>query len=137
MLRVLVLAAAILLPVSVLAQSFVSINRMEVIPQPNGGMEVIEKADTGVRDVWCAAGDYVRRVLGNPTRARLYLTKPHGPSQSRPGRNSVGFTITPDAQMASNGPSYSASLRDIGTNLSVASSYSYCDDVLFEDFRDR
>ena len=107
------------------------------IPQANNGMEVIERSDSGVRDVWCAAADYVRAVLGDPVRARLYLIKPRGPSQSRPGRKSVGFTISPDENMAANSPSYSASLREIGTNLSVATSYTYCDDVLFEWIRDR
>ena len=137
MLRTTILAVSLFLPLTATAQSFVSINRMEVIPQANNGMEVIERSDSGVRDVWCAAADYVRAVLGDPVRARLYLIKPRGPSQSRPGRKSVGFTISPDESMAANSPSYSASLREIGTNLSVATSYTYCDDVLFEWIRDR
>jgi hypothetical protein len=132
MFRSSVIVLATVLPIAAFAQSFQSINKLEVIPRGPTSLEVIESPSSGVRDVWCAAADYVRQRLGDPIRARLTLNKPHGPSRDRPGRDSVGFTITPDPAIKGTGPSIYATLDEIGTNLSVPGSYQYCEDVLYE-----
>ncbi|MDW4497011.1 hypothetical protein R5H30_03385 [Sulfitobacter sp. D35] len=114
-------------------QAYRSINYHYVVPLNANSMEVVERADSGVRDVWCAAADYVRRVLGDPRRARLYLIAPSGPARTAQGRRGTSFTIS--AEAAGNpSPSYSASLRTVGTNLSVAAAWNYCRDTLDERF---
>lgn len=125
-------ALAIVLPLAANAQGFQSINRLEVIPKGPTSLEVIESPTSGVRDVWCAAADYVRQRLGNPVHARLTLNKAHGPSQDRPGRDSVGFTIAPDPAIKGKGPAIYATLDEVGNNLSLPGSYRYCEDLLEE-----
>ena len=132
MFRSSIIALVLVLPIAAAAQSFQSINRLEVVPTGPASLEVIESPSSGVRDVWCAAADYARHRLGNPIRAKLTLIKPRGPSQYRAGRNSVGFTIAPDPAVAGSGPTIYATLDEVGNTLSVPGSYRYCEAVLFE-----
>ncbi|MDW4496596.1 hypothetical protein R5H30_01275 [Sulfitobacter sp. D35] len=127
--RVLCVLFAGVLPVMATAQTFTAVNRLAVVPLGPGSFEVVETVKTGGRGYWCAAADYVRRQLGNPRRAQIYVIAPLGPSRTVAGARAVGFTITPDTNMAQLKPSYSAATNKLGTNLSVLTSYKYCSDA--------
>lgn len=117
---------AISLPITALAEPFEARNRLMVMPTGPSSMEVVEQADSGLDEVWCAAAQYVEERLGNPMRAILYLISPQGPSKTTPGRNAVGFTIKPSAEMAAKPQSNSETLTEVGTNVSVEFASSNC-----------
>ncbi|XDA96900.1 hypothetical protein AB1M95_12270 [Sulfitobacter sp. LCG007] len=132
MYRIAAVALAALLPITAQAQQvFKSVNRLSVVPLSQTSFEVIERSDSGVRDIWCAGGDYVRHVLGDPRRARIFLIRRSGPAQTVNGRRGTTFTISPEAA-GNPGPSFSASITTTGTNLSANQAQTFCRDVLEE-----
>lgn len=64
-----------------------------------GQFEVFARAGDSGSDLWCAASEFAERELRVPTNGRIYLVTPRGPSQTRPGRTSATFTISPDAAL--------------------------------------
>lgn len=73
----------------------------QVVPQPGppGVFEVFSRPGDGAPEFWCAAGIFAEDQLYTPQSARLYLLRPRGPSATRPGRTSVVFTVSPDAEL--------------------------------------
>jgi hypothetical protein len=114
------------------AQAFRPDFPLTVIQAPDSGeFEVIEEHAAGPRQIWCAAAEHGRDVLGLPTATRLYIARGRGPSQLAPGRISVRFSPVPVTAVApkQDGP-YTASLRDVGFSLSIGHAQTYCDNVV-------
>ncbi|MGB8624465.1 MAG: hypothetical protein WCD16_16775 [Paracoccaceae bacterium] len=98
-------------------------NQQKVLPDPSdpAAFEVFPYAGAGPRDYWCAAGEYVMRGLHRDPGTRVYLLAPLGESVRAPGRQSIRFTVAPDAELlrrAENLPEggYGLSLTRIGEN---------------------
>ncbi|MBM1688759.1 hypothetical protein [Sulfitobacter geojensis] len=120
------------LPLPAMAQSYLAVNRLNVVPISATSFEVIEGRGEGARGMWCAAADYVlngQRQSGNP---RLYVQSPRGPSVTVAGRKGAVFTT--DASSLPDGPkqSYSVSVRTAGLGLPLAHAYQFCKDYQIE-----
>jgi hypothetical protein len=120
-----VLMAALLAAVpgpSVLADTeFRAINRMTVTPAENGVFYISGRATLWARDYWCAAGEYALRRLRLPETARIYVVDPY-----RPGRNEIGFSTDPGGLEPVRIIDLGSSVREAGSNLSVAVADSFC-----------
>ncbi|HDR27193.1 hypothetical protein [Rhodovulum sp.] len=64
-----------------------------------GQFEVFVRAGDSGSDLWCAASEFAERKLRVPVNRRIYLVTPRGPSQTRPGRESAVFTVSPEAAL--------------------------------------
>ena len=105
-----------------LGQSYLAINRLDVVPLTRG--------------IWCAAADYTRRTGRDGPQKRLYVMTPRGPSKTRPGATAVAYTLAPDERLKNTPASYSVSVRREGENLPVHHAYNFCD-VIVDDLLDR
>jgi len=110
---------------------FVARNLVQVVPDPSvpGRFEVRQRAGEGGSGYWCAAGQYViegRRM--HPT-TRVYLQQPMGPGRVA-GRNSIGFTVAPDAQLSATADAQvnglTMSMKRVGENWSAEHARSQC-----------
>lgn len=132
--RSLIIAAIIALstPVAGSAQTFRSVNYLDVLPLTATTFEVIESGGKGPRGVWCAAAEYAERRLR--ARGRIYVLEARGPSRSVQGRNSVIFTT--DASSLSQGPSQSVllSTSQVGIGLPIAHAIQFCRDADYRLF---
>ncbi len=96
--------------------------------------EVFEQRGAGPTHIWCVAADHARRNLDAASAQRIYIFKPLGASQTEPGRQSVGFTLSPaeaglDQGQAGSGPILSfTSIRQIGASLNLTHALQYCTD---------
>ena len=90
-------ACAIVLPV-LAAQSYLAVNRLNVVPISPDDFEVIEDRGASARQIWCAAADYVQAIGRDRPRLRLYVKEARGKSRTVPNRKGVVFTINPDAK---------------------------------------
>lgn len=96
--------------------------------------EVFEQRGAGPTHIWCVAADHARRNLGAASVQRIYIAKPLGESQTEPGRQSVGFTLSPseaglEQGRAGSGPILSfTSIRQIGASLNLTHALQYCSD---------
>ncbi|SIO57439.1 hypothetical protein SAMN05444722_3730 [Rhodovulum sp. ES.010] len=72
-----------------------------VVPDPTvpGQFEVFTVPGDAGRDLWCAAGIYAIDELNVPATRRIHLVRPLGSSDTRPGRKSAVFTVSPDAEI--------------------------------------
>lgn len=64
-----------------------------------GQFEVIARPGDAAPNLWCAAGEYADRALGQPMAERIYVVKTLSPSVRRPGTKSVFFTVRPTADL--------------------------------------
>lgn len=131
-------AVVLALPVAAVAQTYVALNRLTVVPLNATDFEVIEARGEGARGIWCAAADFAQNRLTPQRSGRLYVKTPRGPSLSGVGRKGVVFTI--DANQLSVPPSQalSVSARTAGQGLPIHHAYQFCrdyqiepDDILF------
>ncbi|MEL7262630.1 MAG: hypothetical protein AAGK69_14700 [Pseudomonadota bacterium] len=90
--------------------------------------EAIEADGAGGMQMWCAAGIFTRKVLGQ-RGGDIAVAQARGPSAAYPGRKSVIFTTQAVADPKS---SYSTSLRTPGLTFSMAHAYAQCRSVLPE-----
>ena len=130
MLRQLALAALMTLPTSAVADRFY-FRELIVIPVRQidaNSFEVVEADGAGGMQMWCAAGIFSRKILGQ-RGGDLTVTQPRGPSQRYPGRTSVVFTTLPVADTKS---SYSTSVRTAGLSFSMTHAYAQCRSMLPE-----
>jgi hypothetical protein len=118
-------------PAPAMAQFYQAVNRLQVVPLNANDFEVIEARGEGARGIWCAAADYVTQVRGI-TSGRLYVKTPRGRSVSGMGR--IGVVFTTNAASLSTPPttSFSVSVRDAGSGLSVVHALQFCKDYLLE-----
>jgi len=117
-------------PLAALAQPYVAINRLLVVPLNATDFEVIEGRGEGARGMWCAAASFAQDRLGLPRNTRLYVKTARGPSVSGAGRRGVVFTtstkgVTPKT-------SYSVSVREPGLGLPQYHAFQFCNDYLIE-----
>lgn len=138
-LRIAVIAAyscAMALPV-LAAQSYLAVNRLNVVPMNPDDFEVIEDRGAGARQIWCAAADYVQAIGRDRPRLRMYVKEVRGNSRTVPNRKGVVFTINPDDKLKNTPPSYSVTVTNLGENLPVGHARDFCDafiDDLFDRF---
>ncbi|MEL6465568.1 MAG: hypothetical protein AAFQ58_11425 [Pseudomonadota bacterium] len=118
------LALATVLPTLAPAQDKVRRERFQVpiFSLDANTFEVIENDGAGGSELWCAAGIYVRRTLGQ-RGGDITIQTPRGPSQAAPGRRSVIFTTAPVEGAVS---SYSQGVRQAGKRFSMAHAYALC-----------
>ncbi len=109
-------------------------NGHEVQALGNGVYEVVGRVGSGPQQYWCGIGDYAISVLGVAAVQRIYIWRPLGPSQVRPGRKAVHFALSPPPG-ADTSVDYSLSVRRAGDNLNAAMAQQYCYDFGYEDFR--
>lgn len=114
------------------ASAWWAYNRHEVLPVSNGVFEVVSEVGSGAQQFWCAAGDYAYRALGAAAAQRIYIVRAIGPSQTRPGRKSVQFSLVPPPG-ADTEPRLSLSVKAVGDNLRAAAAQQYCFGNGYED----
>lgn len=110
-----------------------AINRSEVFPISSDRFEVVNRSNSRTQEYWCAAGDYAIRQLRTSATQRIYVVSPIGPSQFRPGKRGVQFSLTPPPE----GPapqSYSLSVKTVGENITASFARNYCLDNLMIEF---
>ncbi len=78
------------------AEAFRSFNGAQVNPIDDIVFEVIPKNSPRTGDIWCAASEYARRVLGAGWRTRVYVVQGQGTSVTTGRRTAIQFTIYPD-----------------------------------------
>ena len=118
------------------AQSYLAVNRLDVVPMTQDTFEVIESRGAGASAIWCAAADYTIWAGRDGPRKRLYVLTPRGPSRTRAGATAVAYTLTPDDRLRNTPPSYSVSVRREGENLAVFHAHNFCD-VFIDELLDR
>ena len=84
--------------------------------------EIVESSGAGSNQMWCAAGIYVRRVLGQ-SGGSISVLEPRGPSKSRPGSVGVVFTTDPVDNEFSG---FSPSIRRAGLTYSMTHAFALC-----------
>ena len=121
-----------LTPLVAAAQSYIAVNRLQVVAINASEFEVIEARGEGARGMWCAAADYVTRTQGHRAGQRLYVKTPRGPSVTVQGRKGAIFTT--DASRLPNGPkqSVSVSVKIAGLGLPVNHAIQFCKDYQIE-----
>ena len=87
--------------------------------------EIIEADGAGGSQIWCAAGIYARRVLGQ-RGGDITIVRARGPSEAFPDRVGVVFT-TANVRDASTG--FSASTRRVGLRFSMQHAFSLCTEM--------
>ncbi len=88
--------------------------------------EVIEADGAGGTQMWCGAGIYVRRVLGQ-RGGDIQIVTPRGPSTTMPGRKSVVFTTEVSGE--GGGGFFSPSTRTAGRSVSMTHAFALCSDM--------
>jgi hypothetical protein len=132
--KVNVIGAALALLVGALpanAKSFKAINRLTVNPISATEFEVINRASSSPRALWCAAADYSGRRLDRYNKTDLIIITPIGPSMTQPDRNGVIFTIDPNQSDVAPIKSYSVTVKTAGASMSVGHAKMFCDDDTF------
>lgn len=89
-----VVALAAALPVN--AQSYRSINSLEVVKADANVIEVIGRVGAGKEDYWCSVGDYVRRVLQLPWKTEIYVVSDISRSVTTGAKSAARFTLHPE-----------------------------------------
>lgn len=120
------LALAAALTITTLAPAYAQSIRgrytLPVVAIDANTFEVVEAGGAGSSQIWCAAGIFTKRVLGQ-SGGDIYIKVPRGPSQSMPGRKSVIFTTAPvDGAFTSN----SRSVRQAGETHSMTHANAIC-----------
>lgn len=118
--RLMVLAPLLLLPMPVSA--FTAQNGMtatQISPTEIAVAHDVRRDDT---DYWCAAGDFVRRVLGQPGNTRIWRATP----KPREAGRGIVFTLDPAQQAEGAGLSHFGSgQRDGSLSVGMAVT-SFC-----------
>lgn len=125
MLKHLALAAVVTLPTLAHAQDRVFPRERFTIPVNQidaNSFEVIENDGAGGTQLWCAAGLFTRKALGQ-RGGELYIESPRGPAQTMPGRKGVVFTTEPVAGAFN---SVSQGVRRAGQSFSMTHAYALC-----------
>ena len=121
---ILALAALATAPTLVSAQS-TSIRESYTLPVAQidaNSFEVVEADGAGGTQMWCAAGIYARKVLGE-RGGDIYIESARGPSQTMPGRKAVVFTTAPvDGAFSST----SLGIRTVGATHSMTHAFALC-----------
>lgn len=126
MFKSLALAALLALPTQTNADFFVfgtlETFTIPIVPIDETTFEAIEADGAGGTQMWCAAGIFTNRVLGQD-RAEVYIKQARGPSVTVEGRKGVVFT-TQEVPNASK--SYSQGVRTAGKSFSAGHAYALC-----------
>jgi hypothetical protein len=126
MLKNLALAALIAFPTSSFAQGLsLSIRERFTIPVVQidaNTFEVIEADGAGGTQLWCAAGLFTRKGLGQ-RGGDIYIQTARGPSQTTPGRKGVVFTTQ---QVDGATRSYSQGVGTAGRALTMTHANALC-----------
>jgi len=78
------------------ASAFNAINNHRVNPVPGTAQfAVIGRPGSDPLEYWCAAAEYARLELGQPTRAQVMMVSPRGPSVTSGYRSAVVFQLDP------------------------------------------
>ena len=113
------------------AKSFQATNWLTVNPVGPTEFEVIKKASTSPRAMWCAAADYSGRVLGRYKKTELIIVKPIGPAETQQQRNGVVFTIDPAQSPVEPKRSSSVTIKKAGASMSAGHARTLCGDDIF------
>jgi len=118
------LGSVLAAPVHVAAQDIVSRERFDIpiFSVDATTFEVIENDGAGGTQLWCAAGIYVRDILGQRTGS-IFIRDGRGDSRAVTGRKSVVFTTQPVGGAFS---SVSQGVRRAGKVFSTAHAYALC-----------
>lgn len=106
-------------------------NRHEVVQVSDGVWEVLNEVGSGPQDYWCGIGDFASRQLRTKATQRIYIWQGIGPAETRPGRKSVKFSLSPPPG-SSPQRGYSLSIKTPGYSQTAAAAQNYCNDY-FED----
>ena len=96
--------------------------RLPVNPIDAVTFEVVDNDGAGGTQMWCAAGIYVTRVLGQ-SRGQITILEGYGPSQTLPGRRGVIFTT---GEVSEAFKSYDEGVRKAGKALSIGHATAIC-----------
>lgn len=121
---------AAVIPMMASAQSYRSVNFLDVVPLTGKTFEVIEARGEGPSGIWCAAADYAIHKLG--ARGRVYILEGRGASKSVPGRKSVVFTTNSNSLPRGPSKSISLSTSQVGVGLPVNHAIQFCRKDEFE-----
>ena len=111
------------------ADSFKSINRLDVNPLTATEFEVVQGRRSSPKKIWCAASDYTQRALGQSSKTDITINTPSGPSVTEPGRKAVGFTIDPNQMTPVK--SSTVTIKTVGASLSASHASTFCRDDRF------
>lgn len=99
------------------AMAFTAQNGMSVRQTGPAEMMVAPAPRRDETDYWCAAGDFARRALGMPGKARLWRASP----KPRKAGEGIAFTLTPDHKADDAGLSqFGAGPRDGSITVAMA-----------------
>ncbi len=112
---------------SALTGDFRTSNGVRVNPVNAQVFEVIARpGDLQVLDFWCGAGEYARRVLDAPGRARVYVVSEAGPGAVSDSKSTVQFSLSPPEQTQGALGHTSYWGPNIGSQASVVEAGSRC-----------
>ena len=120
------------------ASAFTAVNGINAFTEGGDArFEVISERGAGPREIWCAAAQYARGVLGEAPNTRIYLAREIGPSPQYDTKNSASFTTRPDSTLApgprpGDGGNYSVSLKTTGYSLRLAHAEGFCPRIIEE-----
>ncbi|WP_299281099.1 hypothetical protein [uncultured Tateyamaria sp.] len=122
-----IVALAVVVTAPTLASAVDSIRQRYTLPAAaidSNSFEIVEADGAGNAQLWCGAGIYARRVLGE-RGGDITIEMARGPSQTRPGRKAVRFTTDP-AAAAAGSSSLSLNVRREGVVFTMTHAYALC-----------
>lgn len=123
----LILLAFLCLPTSALA--FIAKNGMQATQISPTEIAVEYEARQADTDYWCAAGDYVKRVLKQPGATRLWRATP----KPRKAGQGIVFTLDPAKKAEGAGVSqFGKGPRDGSLSVSLAAT-NFCKMQIFDE----
>ncbi len=108
-----------------LAGAWTSSNHHRVSPVSDTVFEVVGRPGSAGQEYWCAAGDYVHRVLKARVVQRIYLVRGPAPAQTANWNYAVLFSLTPPVDEDTRAR-LTLSVKQVGSNLSSALAQGYC-----------
>ena len=124
MLRPVLLMFALLCPAQAVTGQlfFHEVFRLPVNAIDATTFEVVANDGAGGTQMWCAAGIYVTRALGQ-SRGDITILEGYGPSKTMPGRRAVVFTTN---EVVEAFKSYDEGVRKAGKALSIGHATGIC-----------
>lgn len=111
------------------AQEWSAKNKHRVAPSTEQGasIEVYSRPAAAPSQYYCAAADYAKRWFNSHNSDRVMVVLPFAPSKTKPGSNSVHFTVVPYQTPRAKQQSLSIGVDRRGEDMTIVVALKKCE----------